>query len=51
MSSACYDGATMTPQPLPELKKPDLFDIKKAEAVVKKLIQENREWVKEMAGK
>ncbi|HLF70694.1 MAG TPA: hypothetical protein VI759_00875 [Dehalococcoidia bacterium] len=38
-------------QTKPELKKPENFDWKKGEATIKKLIEENLEWLKEMAKK
>ncbi len=41
----------MTTQAKPELKRPAKFNLKKAEVVVKKIIRENKEWVKEMADK
>lgn len=41
----------MTTQAKPTIKKPKNFDLKKAEATVTKIIQDNKEWVKEMAAK
>jgi hypothetical protein len=38
-------------QTKPQIKKPENFDLKEAEAAVMKLIRENKEWVKEMATK
>jgi hypothetical protein len=35
----------------PELKKPKNFDLKRGMATVMKLIEENHDWVKEMAKK
>ena len=35
----------------PSIKRPATFDLKKAEAVVQKVIRENKEWLKEMADK
>jgi hypothetical protein len=33
----------------PDLQKPREFDLKRAQAIVNKLIRENKEWIKEMA--
>jgi hypothetical protein len=35
----------------PELKKPENFDLERARATVMRIIQENKEWVREMAAK
>lgn len=37
-------------KPTPEIRRPNL-DMKKAETVIKKVVQENKEWLKEMAEK
>ena len=42
---------TTKQQRRPEIKRPENFDLKEAEAAVMKLIRENKEWVKEMAAK
>ena len=34
-----------------ELRKPENFDLKKARTAVLRIIQENKEWVREMAKK
>lgn len=35
----------------PEIKKPEKLDLEKARLVVKQLIEENKEWLKEMASR
>jgi hypothetical protein len=40
-----------TSKPIPQIKRPATFDLKKAEAVTQKVIRENKEWLKEMADK
>ena len=35
----------------PQIKKPDNFDLEKGREFVLRIIQENKEWVKEMAKK
>ena len=35
----------------PEIKKPQHLDLKKGKAVVRRVIRENKEWLKEMANK
>ena len=35
----------------PEIKKPENFDLPRARAAIERLIQDNKEWVKEMAKK
>jgi hypothetical protein len=52
----CYsDGTeeefTVEPKNKPEIKKPENFDAKAAEELVKKVIRENKQWLKEMADK
>lgn len=37
--------------PQPRIKRPENMNMEKAETVVKKLLQENKEWLKEMADK
>lgn len=34
-----------------QIRKPDKLDLKKAEKVITRVIQENKEWLKEMAAK
>ena len=41
----------MATESKPVVKNPGNLDLKKAEAIVKKIIKENREWLKEMASK
>jgi hypothetical protein len=41
----------MTTQLRPPAKKLERLDVKKAEAIIKKLVRENKEWLKEMADK
>ena len=38
-------------QPRPELKKPENFDLKKAQDAAEKVIRENIDWLKEMANR
>ena len=40
-----------TTKTIPPIKRPENFDLKKGEAVVQKVIRENKEWLKEMADK
>jgi hypothetical protein len=42
---------TMSTQTRPEVVKPENLDIKGAQAMIKKVIRENKEWLKEMADK
>ena len=41
----------MTTQTSPGLRKPGNLDLKKGQTLVKKVIRENKEWIKEMADK
>lgn len=41
----------MTKKTPSEIKRPANFNVKKADAVVQKVIRENKEWLKEMADK
>ena len=38
-------------QTQPEIKKPENLDLKNGEEIMKKVIQENKAWLKEMADK
>jgi hypothetical protein len=41
----------MSTQNKPAVKQPPRLDLKKGEAVAKKVIRENKQWLKEMADK
>lgn len=41
----------MSNQTKPQVKRPVNLDLKKAEAVAKQVIRENKEWLREMADK
>jgi hypothetical protein len=34
-----------------EIKRPENFDLEKARVTVRRIVQENKEWVREMAAK